>query len=174
MSSQQFEFEVPYTDELIDHAAAAFVRDYLFHTYGRWLILACIINLAGFLAVLWLGGSKVQVMLAFIAAIAVLGPVGLARIWFAYPRKIAERIKQRFIPSATFSMTEHDLSLKTSLGYSKVSLSRVKALLELPACLVLVFSPFACLVIPTAALSADTDRFLRARIPPNAPVRIGR
>jgi len=162
MSAVPFEFEAPFTAEVIDHAATAFVRQYLFRKYGRWLVLACVVNAVGFFLALWLGAND-PLVLAWVGAIVVLGPLYLVFVYVTYPGKFAARLKKLFLPSAHFSVSSESFGVRTSAGSATIPWSRVKSVLEFPSYLILVFSPFAFSVLPKAALPPEAYQILREK-----------
>jgi hypothetical protein len=126
MSASTIEFDSAFTSDLIDAASVSFVRGYLFRRYGRWLIAACLINAVGFGLVLWLGGND-GLVLAFITMIVVVGPAYLALFYFSYPRRFAERMKQRLMPRALAQASI------LAVPYSNRSWARRSVLLEVRA-----------------------------------------
>jgi hypothetical protein len=96
--------ELIYTDAVIEHAAKSFVQRFFKTTHGRLLMLACVINIAGFA----LGAYFVRdewSMVFVVGLIAVLGPVYLAAIYFLFPRKFSASLKQGLKPSARVTIT---------------------------------------------------------------------
>ena len=162
MSASAIEFDAAFTPNLIDAASVSFVRGYLFRRYGRWLIAACLINAVGFGLVLWLGGNDILV-LAFIAMIVVIGPAYLALFYFSYPRRFAERMKQRVMPRTHYSFSESVFGFTNNTGTGTVAWSDVKAVLDHSAYFLLVFSPIAFAVIPKVGMPVDALRLLEAK-----------
>ena len=162
MSASTIEFASAFTTDLIDAASVSFVRGYLFRRYGRWLIAACLINAVGFGLVLWLGGND-GLVLSFIALIVVMGPAYLALFYFFYPRRIADRMKQRLMPRAHFSFNESMFGFTNDVGTGAMAWSGVKAVVDHPTYFLLVFSPIAFSVIPKAGMPVDALRLLEAK-----------
>jgi len=156
------DFDSPFAPELLDQASTDFVRGFLFKRYGAWLVVACVVNLIGFALVLWLGGANAASMV-FLAGIAVLGPVYLFWTYHFQSARIATRLKQYWVPAAHFSLGESAFSVTTSGGSASVPWSRVKALLEFPAYFMLVFSPFAFIVLPKASLPEEGYKVVREK-----------
>lgn len=151
MSAEPVAFEAQYTSELIERAALAFVRQYLFRRYGRWLLLACIINAAGLALALGLGFREPAAVIGLIAII-VLGPLYLALVYLTYPAKFSGRLKQVLLPSAHFSMSVEKLQVRTNAGTVEVPWPGPGSLLERESFSLLALSPLAFVIFPTASL----------------------
>lgn len=162
MSTSAIKFDAAFTPDLIDAASVSFVRGYLFRRYGRWLIAACVINAVGFGLVLWLGGND-GFVLAFIALIVVVGPAYFAFFYFSYPRRFAERTKQRLLPSVRFSFGESTFGFTNSAGTGTLAWSGVQAVLDYSEYFLLVLSPIAFAVIPKAGMPVEALRLLEAK-----------
>jgi len=156
------EFEVTYTADIIDRAAESFVRRYLFARYGRRLALACIINAVGLSLAFWLGGNE-PVVLSLLAAIVVLGPLWLFVFYWAYPQRFARRLKERLLPTAHFTISSQCVRVRTSAGSASVPWSRVQAVLEFPAYVIVVFAPLVFSVLPSAGLPPEALEVLRTK-----------
>jgi hypothetical protein len=162
MSTALVEFDVPFTAELIDDAATSFVRQYLFKRYGRWLMLACVINAIGFALAVWLGGNE-PLVIAWLGVVALVGPAYLIFAYFFYPARFATRLKPRFLPTAHFSLSSEVFGIRTQAGIASLPWSRVKSVLHFPSYFILVLSPFAFCVLPKVGLPSEACEILLQR-----------
>ena len=158
--SQRIEFEPEYTSAVLSSASTAFVRGYLFATYGKWLILACIINAAGFALVLWLGVRDISAW--SVGALALLGPVWLAHFYFHYPARFAARAT-RAEPATQIVLTPEKIEITTRSGSASFLWSKFRAVVEAPTAFLLVVSPFAFLPLPKQGLPPEATSFLEKR-----------
>jgi hypothetical protein len=90
MSERAVDFRAEYSIELIDDAAKAFVHR-SFRKYLWPLVAACVVNVAGFVAILVLGGVSTW-MLVPIGALAVLGQWSARRRRCGLRRRHAARL----------------------------------------------------------------------------------
>ena len=157
------EFEAQFTPELLDEGARAFVRQFLARRYGVWLGVACLINLAGFTLALSLGASGP--MLWFVGVVAIAGPAYLAWAYAFYSKRISERMQPHWLPLAHFTIGESELGVRTTSGTVSIPWVRVRAWLESASCIVLVLSPFAFVILPKSALSAQAHKTVSAKVP---------
>jgi len=160
MFAQHIEFEPEYTSALLSAAATAFVRGYLFATYGRWLVMACIINAAGFGLIVWLGGGGGSAW--FAGALALIGPVWLANFYLRYPAKFATRAS-RSEPPTRIALTPDNVELISRSGSAKVPWSRFRAVVEAPTAFLLVVSPFGYLPLPKQGMPPEAISLLHNR-----------
>ena len=77
MAEVHADSEITYTDAVIEDAAASFVRHFFNTTYGRVLLLACVINIAAFVLVFSLG-IREWFVLFVVGTLAAMGPIYLA------------------------------------------------------------------------------------------------
>ena len=154
------EFEPQYTSALLECSANSFVRGYLFRTVGKWLVLACVVNAAGFGLVLLLGVRDAGAW--FSGAIALLGPLWLAHFYVRRPARFAARAKRAELASRV-GLSPEKIELTTRSGHSSVSWSNVRAVVETPVAFLLVLSPFAFLPLPKQGMSSEAVAFLEQR-----------
>ena len=157
---QRIEFKPEYTPALLISSATALVRGYLFASYGKWLVVACVINAAGFTLGLWAGARGVPVWV--VGAIALLGPLWLANFYFRYPARFASRASGAGLVTR-IALTPEKIELTTKDGSASFSWSRFKAVVEAPTAFLLVLSPFAFLPLPKQGMPQEAISALTAR-----------
>jgi hypothetical protein len=157
-------FDSMLTAELLDEASSSYVRQYLFKRYGRWLMVACIVNAAGFSLALWLGAMHGPEIAVF-GLVVLFGPAYLLSAYFFYPRSIAKRLKQRFLPITRYSVTSTAVEVTTKAGNLSRPWPRLKPVLEFPSFFILCFSPllFFFIVVPKIALTSEALSILNER-----------
>ena len=158
MSAHCVQFEPQYTPELLRSASTAFVRGYLFTTYGRWLVLACVINCMAFALVVWLGLGGASVWST--GSVALLGSVWLAQFYVRYPARFAARATSAE-PITRIVLTAQSVEITTRSGCTNLSWSRFKAVVEAPTAFLLVASPFAFLPLPKLGMPAEAVALLK-------------
>ena len=154
------EFDPQYTSALLESAANSFVRGYLFRAYGRWLVLACIVNAAGFVMALLLGVRDAGAWVS--GAIALFGPLWLAHFYVYRPAKYAASAKRAELVTRV-ELSLEKIELTTRSRTASLSWSKFKAVVETPVAFLLVLSPFAFLPLPKQGMSAEAVSFLEQR-----------
>lgn len=166
MSTQSFEFDAVFTEEVIGAAAKAFVqRYYVLGKYRTWLIAACIINPVGFaFAVMFGVDTWILIMVGFIA---MLGPVYFPLAYFRLPGQIARRMKLAIENPVHVSVNSSGFSLATKGRTSAKAWSDLKAIAEFPEYFLLVVSAAAFTLIPKHEAPLAATELIRELARPN-------
>lgn len=161
MAATDEESDVVYTDAVIDQATEAFFRDFFRTRFGQVLMVACLVNVAAFGLMVWLG-VRDHFTLFVIGMIAALGPVYLGVLYFYYPRKLAAALKQSLKPSAKIMISSTGFGISANDRTVKLLWSDVKRILEFPDYYILVFRPaLAFTVIPKRGLLTASQQLIR-------------
>lgn len=152
--------EIAYTDTLIEQATQSFFRDFFSTTYGRVLMLACVVNVAGFVLIVAMG-VRDRFMLFVIGMIAALGPLYLSIVYFYFPQKFSDVLKQRLQPAAKISLSSAGFGIAANGRAVTLPWSDVKRIREFPDYFILLTSRFAFTIIPKQGLPAASQQLLR-------------
>src|SRR4051812_18274140 len=88
--------QVIYSREILEAAAQCFVKRY-FRGWGRWLLVACVINATGF-AVNFAFGARDTLTIVLGAIIVIVGPLYCAYLFTLFPRRYASRVARSLVP----------------------------------------------------------------------------
>jgi len=159
MADRTFGFEAAYDDAIIDNAAKTFVRR-LFRKYLWLLVVACILNIVGFVFVLILPGTS-KVMTAAIGMLAALGPVYFPWAYLRLPKTFAAAMKQGLKPNAHLSVSSSSFTISAKGRSFSKPWTDLRAILEFPDYFLLVVAPLAFTFIPKKDTPPEAQQLIR-------------
>ena len=159
MAESTFDFDVEYSDALIDDAARTFVQR-LFQKYLWLLVAACVLNIVGFVAVLVLPGSNGLMTIA-IGVLAALGPVFFPWQYFRLPRELGAPMKKVLVPSTQVSVTPSAFTLSAKGRSFTIRWTDLKAIVECPDYFLFVVGFLAFTFVPKKNTPPEAQQLSR-------------
>jgi hypothetical protein len=126
------------------------------------LLGATVINFTGVAIGLWLGASPV--FTSALGAFVVLTALYFVSVYILRPGRLAASMKRNLDPAVRLRVDSEGVLAIVGKGQMLVEWSRVKSVLELESCFLLVLSPFSYLVVPKSGLPQEPAVVLRGRV----------
>jgi hypothetical protein len=152
--------QVIYSREILVAAAQCFVKRY-FRGWGRWLLVACVINPIGFAVALAFGASDTLTIVAG-GIVVIVGPLYCTYLFTLFPRRYASRVAGALVPGTQFSFTPWNFEMMAKERVSRIPWARIKEVWECAGAFLLVLSQFGVvfIVVPKTNLPQSAHEIL--------------